>query len=679
MTPEKSPKERDGIKLKPLSGRFFDIKPAKSGNNPPRFIRHGDFFRFAMVTLIAFLILGLGNVYVLGRDMVFESQEAAYDGYENIKMGMDSLLARDAAKAKEYFSKAESSFYELSQTAEPLTSQKNHLLAESLYLDTADKLIKSALEVTQIGQQLAELMQGFSELPQAALSVAGGGDGGLIEALQERKASLDEILALAASLQRKMTTLNDRVLPHELQNKIVSARGQIGRLIAGLLEVDANFDVVLRLLGDQVPHRYLVLFQNNHELRATGGFIGSYLIVDVNDGRIAKMEAKDVYETDGQLGDVVEPPPGIDRVADRLYMRDANYSPDFPTSAKEVMWFLEHSKGPSVDTVIAIDQSVIESLLELTGPLVLQGFPFQVKAENFSDIVSFYTEAKLSETATPKQLLFDLIPAFQKKLGNLENIENLLGLGIRLLEEGHVQAYSADPKVQNLIVRAGLDGGMTKAEAKTDYLSVITTAIGGNKSDQYIKTELHHRSVVGKKGQIEDEMTIKKTHTFSESDAAKIKESIARYGTGKLNEESLLFILGQGPNIDYMRVYVPKGSLLQDASGIDTSAIEVSEDLGYTVFAFTNGPIKVGESKEVTLRYLLPFRLSFSLFDNYQLIAEHQAGAQNMTLKKELITPDSLTITENYPLSDDAFSLTHVIETEFDRNRIFISAIRSGT
>ncbi len=677
MSQKSDPKKVGSVKLEPLRGRFFDIKPSKSGKGRPKFTGRSDFFRFAVVAIIAFLILGLGNTFVLGRELVFESQEAAYEGYESIKAGIDSLLAQDAAKAKEYFVKAEESFTKLSNTTEPLTSQKNHLLAESLYLDTADKLIEGALDVTQIGQELADLMEGFSALPQAALSVAGGGDEGLIEALTERKESLDEILTLAVSLQQKMTTLNDRVLPNNLRNKIASARTQIGQMMAGLLEVNANFDVVLRLLGDKVPHRYLVLFQNNHELRATGGFIGSYLLVDVNDGRITKMEAKDVYETDGQLQNIVDPPPGIDKVADRLYMRDANYSPDFPTSAQSIKWFLEHSKGPSVDTVIAIDQNVIERLLELTGPLVLPGFPFQVKADNFSDIVSFYTEAKLSDTATPKQLLFDLIPAFQEKFANLNELEELLSVGTELLEKGHIQAYSDDSKVQNSIVRVGLDGGIVEAGNKTDYLSVITTAIGGNKSDQYMQTDLHHRSVVSEKGRIENELIIKKTHTFSGADAAKIQKLISRYGTGKINEESLHFILGGGTNIDYMRVYVPKGSQLQDASGIDLSAIEVSEDLGYTVFAFTHGPTKAGESKEVTIRYILPFRLSFRPEDNYEFIAQNQAGAENVTLKKELITPDSLKITESYPASSSAFTLAPILETKFDRNQIFMSAISS--
>ena len=676
MTPKKSPKKRGGIKLEPLKGQFFDIKPSKVPQKPV--LKGGnDYFRFVLVTVIAFLILGLSNAYVLGRDLFWESQEAAYAGYENLKNGMDSLLDQDTSKAGEYFMKAESSFYELSQTTSHLTDQRNHLLAESLYLDTADKLIDGAMEVTQIGQELTGLIEGFSELPEVAMTVAGGGDGSLIEELLERKAAFDEILALAASLQRKVTTLNERVLPENLREKLVSARGQIGELMATMMDVDANFEVLLRLLGDQVPHRYLILLQNNHELRATGGFIGSYLIVDVNDGVITKLQAKDVYESDGQLAEVVKAPPGINQVADRLYMRDANYSPDFPTSAQSIMWFLEHSKGPSVDTVIAIDQTVVEELLALTGPVVLPGFPFQLTAQNFTDIISFHSEAKISDSSTPKQLLFDLIPMLQDEFASASDVKVLGNLVVELVESGHIQAYSVDSRVQELLTRFKLDGGIVRAGKKTDYLGVVTTAIGGNKSDQYMKTHLHHQSFISEKGNIDDQITIKKNHTWNQAAERKVANLIDRYGTGQITEESLYFILGRGPNVDYIRVYVPLGSQLQDASGIDLSQIEVSQDLGYTVFAYKHGPVNAGDSKTVSIRYRLPFSLSFKPDDNYEFIARRQAGADNIELKKEIHLDDSLIVMESYPPTEGAFSLelSPVLETALNKNQIFMSAI----
>lgn len=659
--------------MEPLEGQFFDIKVPEGTYVKPETRHWQDFVRFALIAVLAFLFLTVGNAISRGKEVLFTSQEIAYAGYEDLQMGVDRLLARDAQKAGEYFEAAEKEFLELQSETEFVTAQANQLTEESLYLDTAGTLLESALEVSRIGLELSDLMKDFSLLPQAILSVAAGQDEGIIDLLNERKEKLDEILASAASLQRKLTGLNTAVLPLEMQEKLASARKQIGEFLAALLDVDRNYDVVLRLLGDKTPHRYLVLLQNNHERRATGGFIGSYLLIDVNDGKISKLTASDVYESDGQLREHVEAPPGIDEVADRYYMRDANYSPDFPTSARQIMWFLEHSKGPSVDTVIAVDQSLVEALLTLTGPMRLEHFPLQISAENFNDVVSFYTEAKLSDSATPKQLLFDLIPALQANFKHLD-LEALMALTKKMFEGGHVQVYSNDLKIQNLVTRIGADGAISKPDGHTDYLSVITTSIGGNKSDAFIDMDLSHKTQLTQKGEIIDRLEIQKTHTWDHNADTRMENLIARYGTGKLTKEDLYYILGRGPNTDYMRVYVPQGSQLQEVSGIRMESVEVYEDLGYTVFGFKNGPINAGEASEIILRYQLPFRLSLHSEDSYRFIAENQAGAENVHLKKGIVMPDGYSVMESYPPSE-GFTLLPSLDTDFSRTELFVASI----
>ena len=110
--------------------------------------------------------------------------------------------------------------------------------------------------------------------------------------IYEKKDELRQILELATALQQKLVRLNIDVLPEALQQKITVARQQVGQFLGVLIELDTLTNQLLTLMGDQVPHRYLILFQNNHEIRATGGFIGSYMIMDVNDGKITKMDTK---------------------------------------------------------------------------------------------------------------------------------------------------------------------------------------------------------------------------------------------------------------------------------------------------------------------------------------------------------------------------------------------------
>jgi hypothetical protein len=172
---------------------------------------------------------------------------------------------------------------------------------------------------------------------------------------------------------------------------------------------------------------------------------------------------------------------------------------------------------------------------------------------------------------------------------------------------------------------------------------------------------------VGAEGTLEDELTIYKTHTFGKAEVTKLQNLIDRYGLGKLTKETLFFVLGRGPNVDYMRVYVPLGSQLQDVKGIPRASVSVTEDLGYTVFGFKNGPINAGESKQVVLRYLLPFELSVNPTASYKFIAEHQAGAKNMTLKQELQTADTLKVTESNPPAG--------LQTTFDRTQTYTTSI----
>jgi hypothetical protein len=670
MTPRK---KTTSVKIQPLEGKFFDIKPPIEGVHPPASRTRREFFRFFCIAFTVFMGLSFSSIYMEGKDLTASSEKYAMAGYDSLQNAVQSLTAQDMNGASMWFQSAEASFQELAKSTRYLTSQANHLINQSLYLDTADKLIESGILVSQMGQRLIELAENIKQIPQRFIQ----GDSDLVSLIHEKQAEFDDLFQDVLVLQRNITTLNSSVLPAYLREKVAQAQDQIGQLIAVLMEADKGFDTALKLLGDKVPHRYLILLQNNHELRATGGFLGSYMIIDINDGAITKMEANDVYQTDGQLTDVVKPPAGIDQVADRWFMRDANYSPDFPTSAEQIMWFLEHSRGPSVDTVIALDQNVVEGLLKITGPVRLKNFPFQIRADNFNDMISFYIEAKLSDTATPKQLLFDLVPVFKEKLFSLENAIELAPVLKTMAEERHVQVYSKDPQVQSLAEKFRIDGKMIAPAPKTDFLALVTTSIGGNKSDQYIKTDIDHHTEISHTGLIMDSLEITKSHTWSEKDFAVWQELVDIYGTGKAGLETLKFIQGAGDNTDYMRVYVPLGSQLVKSDGVGLWDVEIVEDMGYTVFSFMFGPVSAGTNKTVKLQYELPYSLSFYPTDTYRFVAQKQAGAENITLNKTLVTADMLNVVKSYPPSDSAFSLMPVVKMDFDRNQIFLTAISS--
>ena len=673
------------VQYQPLGEEFFDIKPPKK--QPKSYIptvekgRFSDFGRFFAMAFIIFLTFTITGIYMNGRSFFTENKNIAFAGYDSLREGVKSLASQDFSRAELLFEGAEFAFKEMDQNMRFLTGQANHYLKSDLYLDATQKLLESGMAASRIGQELSGLLAESRDIPNIFIQQNLHSDTSLriTDLVYTQKERLDRVMGETLLIQKNLTTLNSEALPRDLEQALASAQTHLGTFLTALREISSNFKTALTLLGDPMPHRYLILLQNNHELRATGGFIGSYALVDVNNGAITKVNVKDVYQTDGQLAEVISPPPGIDQVSDRLYMRDANYSPDFPTSAREIMWFLEHSQGPTVDTVIAIDQTVAEQLLMLTGEVVLPNFPFAIRADNFNDLFSYHIESKLSSTGTPKQMLIDFIPAFKEPLLSMEDFSQLNDIVLNLIGGRHIQVYSTDSDIQTLATRLNLSGEMIAAQPDVDYLSVITTAIGGNKSDTFIDTHLTHHTEIGHMGEVTDHLTIQKTHTWQEEDFAYWKKLLTRYGTGKLTEKTLRFIHGEGDNTDYMRVYVPKGSSLVSLEGVNIEDMQSFEDLGYTVFAFTFGPLPAGESKTVKLSYKLPFELNLDNpkgFDSYRLITQKQAGAENITLSKSLQTSDYLQVLETYPPTEkDAFTLWPKYETALDGNKIFLSAI----
>ena len=90
------------------------------------------------------------------------------------------------------------------------------------------------------------------------------------------------------------------------------------------------------LLGADGPRTYLILAQNNHELRGTGGFISAVGMIRVERGRITDLQLGDSYAVDDLSQPHPAPPAALaaQMGIDLLLLRDSNWSPDFPESAR---------------------------------------------------------------------------------------------------------------------------------------------------------------------------------------------------------------------------------------------------------------------------------------------------------------------------------------------------------
>lgn len=393
--------------------------------------------------------------------------------------------------------------------------------------------------------------------------------------------------------------------------------------------------------GFNGPRRYLLIFQNNAELRATGGFMGSYALVDVEGGKVEEMKVPTggFYDLKGYITKRVEAPQPFHIFSPYWQIWNANWFADFPASAKTIAQFYEDSTGPTVDGVVMITPNIIEDLLEVTGPIEIEEYDTVIDAKNFRRQTQVEVELEYDQEAnTPKAFIGALAPKLIEKVFALVDAgraRDLLEVIDIALEEKQLLMYSTDQSVQQTI--ADLNWGGLVREVPGDYLQVIHTNIGGGKTDLVIKDSIRQEVKIRPDGGIVNEVTLTRTHTGDSED-----------------------IFEGHDNLDYLRFYVPHGSRLITATGfteddltdrfkttedsleqyelldslknakIDPSSkMQIFEENNKTVFGHWLG-IKPGQTKTVQIRYELPFTVEGE--DVYHIYWQKQSGTQGTPL-----------------------------------------------
>lgn len=504
------------------------------------------------------------------------------------------------------------------------------------------------------------------------------------------------------NLKNELSNIKSANLPAESRVKFSDLNRQVDLISSNLALFIESVEQFKNILGVNQDKRYLLVFQNNSELRASGGFLGSYALLDIRDGKIKNLEIPGggSYDTEGGMNVRVVAPRPLWLVNTLWHFWDANWWPDWPKTAKNLMWFYEKSGGPTVDGVISLTPDVIEGLLEITGPIDLQAeYGLVIDSNNFWESVQKIAEYKnlvndhpeefsdtiISSTVInsnlpikqglennsnnkPKKIIGDLTIKILEILPNKLNKENLLKI-LSLFEKNvsakQILFYSAEETLQKELVNHGWAGEIK--DTKGDYLLVVNTNIAGQKSDKKMREAIEHFSEVAINGEIINTVKITRAHT------------------GYKNE----FLSGVR-NVDWLRVYVPLGSELISANGFiepdaeylqarpesyweesallknENSAIidpvsktSIYQDDNKTVFANWL-MVDPGESQTVIIKYRLPFKFfsekndknfleqinsllnpDYSHF-SYSLLVQKQPGAQSSQFTSTLkLTPGS--------------------------------------
>lgn len=484
----------------------------------------------------------------------------------------------------------------------------------------------------------------------------------MLKTLSESQVQLQAVKSEIELAVLLIEEIPDDGLLKQVKSAIEPVKQQLPLLEAVVNQVVPLAQTLPTIAGYPKEKTYLFLLQNNRELRPTGGFIGTYGILKLDSGEISQFDTDNIYNLDNPAADyVTEPSPApiaAHTSTKNWLMRNINWSPDFPTTAAkaEDKYFEELGLSKetsaiavdSVDGVIAITPTFIESLLRLTGPLTVDGLTFNEENlfETLEHEVEFAYYEKGIDDADRKEIIGDLSSRLMDELFALEKSQfpQLWETFVDNVDQKQILIYVDDPITQQLVEEQNWSGEMRSYEG--DYLMFVDANLAALKTDNVMEREL--------------------TYSVSEDGGD-------YYGTANM----LYRNTAQGFDgfhtryRTHTRIYLPQGAQLVESSGFLTNDKlhngvptdpEVYEEsfthadgstVTYTVVA---GFIAVEPREEGTLRirYRLPESVKKQVKNGeYHLYVQKQAG----TLAHMLTATFDIGKKINSGLPNESFSI----------------------
>jgi hypothetical protein len=419
--------------------------------------------------------------------------------------------------------------------------------------------------------------------------------------------------------------------------------------------------VAPQLLGADKPRTYLLLIQNEDELRATGGFISAVGRLTVDAGKIISLTIEDSYAIDDFTTPYPDPPTPIhDYMGIDLWVfRDSNWSPDFPIAAQQAISLYTQTRGGTIDGVIALNQQVVEALVDGLGPLNVDGQKI-ANAHQMRDYMraAWSPSDQSSQTEWFVQRKAFIGRAMQVLLERLLNGGEVnwqaLGQSLnRVLHSRELLITLTDPQLNEALQLGQFDGSLRTDVG--DFVMVVDTSMGYNKVSAAMQQALHYTVTLDADHAPQAELTIVYTNTNS-PDSGCIHR-VPDYNLNITYEQ-----LAQQCYWLYRRVLAPAGAELSDASRhptgpgelisglISDGATRVSTEDGKTVFG-TFLIVPRGQRVESRLSYTLPASVAQTKGDQlrYHLVWQKQPGAAAWPTTVTVIYPTGAALLEAQP------------------------------
>ncbi|MGH8984179.1 MAG: DUF4012 domain-containing protein, partial [Acidimicrobiia bacterium] len=521
----------------------------------------------AVVASVVTVVAGLG-----ARDLLNDGRSAAHQAIAAARRGKPDVAAARFGVAAEAFAEARD------KLASPLVTPGLAVPVLGSNLHAARELSAAGLDLARAGQQLT------APVDPEKLRLRGGTID--IDEVRRITPALEEAAALLSKTVDRVDDLSPAFLVGPVRDAIDEVEEELADTEQDAVRGAAAARVAPAVLGAEGPRRYFLAVQNPAELRATGGFIGSWGILTAVDGTV-DLEFIDGVDTlnRGRGPDRVITGPEeylerYGRFEPALTWQNVNMSPDFPVVGEVIAELYPESGGEQIDGVIAVDPAGLAALLQLTGPVRVEGWPEPMTARNVVDVTLRQAYEAFAREPARADFLGDVADAVfdvatDGDLGRPGRVANVLGKAAR---EGHFSLYFSRPQEEAIAELVNADGAVPRTDG--DSLMLVTQNAGANKIDYYLHRHLNYSvrlepSASGKSAHVSGTLDVGLENTAPDS---LLPQSVIGPSEGLEDR----FVAGE--NFSYVSIYTPSGLTAVSQNGLPIE-VEAETELGRNVFS----------------------------------------------------------------------------------------------
>lgn len=584
-----------------------------------------------LIVLSVLFVLFFFFIFVPGRKILAQIETIK----KSVPVIQQAINDKDLDKVKETLDSLDSQRKSLEKSYQKFSYTKFLPFIKNYYKD-GQQLLVVAKEGIETGKILTEAIEPYKDF----LGVKGSSTSNekttedritfLTESIEGLIPHLDQINIKVTNIKNALDQIDSNRYPQEIKGyQLKSNLIKLQKTVTdGQKFVENGKPIISKiswLLGKDDTRKYLMIFQNDGELRPSGGFWTAYGTLSVKDGKVTPGVASNIYDLDDRINSRVPSPRLIKSYhinVPYLNLRDNNLSPDFPTDAQIFLDQYKKAMGSKdkFDAVIAIDTQLLVNMVKVLGKLDTRVGTFTAEPDKrcngcpsiiydlqwMSGRPRDYIDKNRKDFMNPlmSALLSNVMGSEKSKMAPL--IETLF----KSVNEKHVLFYFPDEEVQKIGNMANITGKIIDVEKEIDYLHLNDANFASAKSNIFITQKIKHDITI-KDGVAEHKLSV----TYENPAPA-----------SNCNLEKGDLCLNAAQYRDLFRFYLPINSKLIKMTGSEIEPV-LYEELNKQVFEGFYGN-KYALNAKSSLKTSIQYTSGAKIGSDYILLLQKQPGTK---------------------------------------------------